>query len=223
MWRNCATRWVWTNRSACSTSIILRAWRAEIGAGRIAFAAPVRADRAAALSRDARIVSGGADRLRRHRDSRGSFFRATPRQTARPRNFVLHFAGPFRSEFRARTVLILIFSVELGWLPVSGRGGVSHLILPAVTLGAGARGDPHAHGSRFDDRRTFQRLRAHRARQRHYRNVGPVPPRVSERADSHDHHRRTAIWIAAGRNHCHRNNFFLAGNRAAGGAGHFGA
>ena len=33
-------------------------------------------------------------------------------------------------------VLILIFSVEIGWLPVSGRGGPSHLILPAITLGA---------------------------------------------------------------------------------------
>jgi peptide/nickel transport system permease protein len=31
--------------------------------------------------------------------------------------------------------LILIFSVWLRWLPSLGRGGVSHLILPAVTLG----------------------------------------------------------------------------------------
>ena len=33
-------------------------------------------------------------------------------------------------------MLILIFSVMLGWLPVSGRGGPSHLLLPAITLGA---------------------------------------------------------------------------------------
>lgn len=32
-------------------------------------------------------------------------------------------------------MLILLFSVELGWLPVSGRGGLRHLILPALTLG----------------------------------------------------------------------------------------
>jgi peptide/nickel transport system permease protein len=32
--------------------------------------------------------------------------------------------------------LILVFSIEIGWLPVSGRGGISHLVLPAVTLGA---------------------------------------------------------------------------------------
>jgi ABC-type dipeptide/oligopeptide/nickel transport system permease component len=38
--------------------------------------------------------------------------------------------------FALGPVLILIFSVMLGWLPVSGRGGISHMILPAVTLGA---------------------------------------------------------------------------------------
>jgi peptide/nickel transport system permease protein len=32
-------------------------------------------------------------------------------------------------------LLILLFSVNLGWLPVSGRGSLGHLILPAVTLG----------------------------------------------------------------------------------------
>jgi peptide/nickel transport system permease protein len=34
-------------------------------------------------------------------------------------------------------LLILLFSVHLDWLPVFGRGGVSHLILPALTLGTG--------------------------------------------------------------------------------------
>lgn len=32
-------------------------------------------------------------------------------------------------------LLIIGFSIELGWLPVSGRGGLSHLILPSLTLG----------------------------------------------------------------------------------------
>jgi ABC-type dipeptide/oligopeptide/nickel transport system permease component len=32
-------------------------------------------------------------------------------------------------------MLILVVSVELGWLPTSGRGSWKHLILPAVTLG----------------------------------------------------------------------------------------
>lgn len=38
--------------------------------------------------------------------------------------------------FALGPVLILIFSILLGWLPVSGRGGIGHLILPAMTLGA---------------------------------------------------------------------------------------
>lgn len=33
-------------------------------------------------------------------------------------------------------LLAIVFSIELGWLPVSGRGGLAHLILPAITLGA---------------------------------------------------------------------------------------
>ena len=32
-------------------------------------------------------------------------------------------------------LLILLFSIKLGVFPVSGRGGIGHLILPAVTLG----------------------------------------------------------------------------------------
>ncbi len=33
-------------------------------------------------------------------------------------------------------LLILLFSIQLGWLPVSGSGSLAHLVLPAVTLGA---------------------------------------------------------------------------------------
>ena len=33
-------------------------------------------------------------------------------------------------------LLALVFAVELGWLPVSGRGTLAHLVLPALTLGA---------------------------------------------------------------------------------------
>ncbi len=33
-------------------------------------------------------------------------------------------------------LLAIVFSVSLGWLPVSGRGTFAHLVLPAITLGA---------------------------------------------------------------------------------------
>lgn len=32
-------------------------------------------------------------------------------------------------------MMILIFGFLLGWTPISGRGTISHLILPAITLG----------------------------------------------------------------------------------------
>lgn len=32
-------------------------------------------------------------------------------------------------------MMIMVFSVKLGWLPTGGRGGVAHLIMPAITLG----------------------------------------------------------------------------------------
>ncbi len=32
-------------------------------------------------------------------------------------------------------LLIIVFAIELGWLPVSGRGGMGHLLLPSLTLG----------------------------------------------------------------------------------------
>jgi ABC-type dipeptide/oligopeptide/nickel transport system permease component len=33
-------------------------------------------------------------------------------------------------------LLAMVFSVSLGWVPVSGRGTMAHLVLPAITLGA---------------------------------------------------------------------------------------
>jgi ABC-type dipeptide/oligopeptide/nickel transport system permease component len=39
--------------------------------------------------------------------------------------------------FALGPMLILLFSITLGLLPVSGRDGFSHLILPALTLGGG--------------------------------------------------------------------------------------
>ncbi|MCX6539107.1 MAG: ABC transporter permease [Acidobacteria bacterium] len=33
-------------------------------------------------------------------------------------------------------MMAILFAVELGWLPVSGRGTLAHLVLPSLTLGA---------------------------------------------------------------------------------------
>jgi peptide/nickel transport system permease protein len=34
-------------------------------------------------------------------------------------------------------LLMIVFSIQLGWTPVSGRGGLEHLFLPSLTLGMG--------------------------------------------------------------------------------------
>ena len=34
-------------------------------------------------------------------------------------------------------LLMIVFSIQLGWTPVSGRGGLAHLFLPSLTLGLG--------------------------------------------------------------------------------------
>ncbi|MFZ0883552.1 MAG: nickel ABC transporter permease [Candidatus Acidiferrales bacterium] len=49
---------------------------------------------------------------------------------------VLTLFGLSLPNFALGPVLMLVFSVLLGWLPVTGRGGISHLVLPAFTLGA---------------------------------------------------------------------------------------
>lgn len=48
----------------------------------------------------------------------------------------LALLGVSMPNFWLGPLLILVFSIQLGWFPVSGRGGLGHLVLPALTLGA---------------------------------------------------------------------------------------
>ena len=51
---------------------------------------------------------------------------------------VVALIGQAIPNFFLGIVLILFFSVQLRWLPSSGRGGIEYLILPALTLGTAA-------------------------------------------------------------------------------------
>jgi ABC-type dipeptide/oligopeptide/nickel transport system permease component len=48
---------------------------------------------------------------------------------------VIALAGQSMPVFWVATMLILIFAVKLDWFPIAGRGGLSHLVLPAAALG----------------------------------------------------------------------------------------
>jgi peptide/nickel transport system permease protein len=49
---------------------------------------------------------------------------------------VISVAGQAIPGFWLGVLLIMLFSVELGWLPTSGRGTAEHIIMPAITLAA---------------------------------------------------------------------------------------
>jgi peptide/nickel transport system permease protein len=65
---------------------------------------------------------------------------------ARPRSMadrcarLVSLLGACLPSFWLGPLLILVFSIELGWLPVSGRGGPASVVLPALTLGLGMAG-----------------------------------------------------------------------------------
>ncbi|ETW93216.1 MAG: glutathione ABC transporter permease, partial [Candidatus Entotheonella gemina] len=62
-----------------------------------------------------------------------------PRSWLDTGSMILALLGVSMPNFWLGPLLILVFSIQIGWLPVSGRGDGSlpYLILPAVTLGTG--------------------------------------------------------------------------------------
>lgn len=50
---------------------------------------------------------------------------------------VVALFGVSMPSFWIGLMVIFIFGFQLGWFPISGRGGLEHLILPAIVLGTG--------------------------------------------------------------------------------------
>ena len=48
---------------------------------------------------------------------------------------VLSFVGVSTPQFIVAILLLYVFAAQLHWFPIGGYGGLSHLILPAMTLG----------------------------------------------------------------------------------------
>jgi peptide/nickel transport system permease protein len=48
---------------------------------------------------------------------------------------IIALLGQSLPSFWLGIVLMWIFAVKLGWFPTSGKGGISHMVLPAVALG----------------------------------------------------------------------------------------
>ena len=53
---------------------------------------------------------------------------------------IMAFAGVSAPQFVVGLILLYVFAYVIGWFPLSGFGGISHLILPALTLGIGGGG-----------------------------------------------------------------------------------
>ena len=52
----------------------------------------------------------------------------------------LGLIGVSMPAFWLAIMLVMLFAVELGWLPAAGMGGVRHIVLPAIVLGTGSAG-----------------------------------------------------------------------------------
>jgi peptide/nickel transport system permease protein len=50
---------------------------------------------------------------------------------------ILSLLGLSMPSFWLGPLLMIVFSIQLGWLPVSGAGGITHAVLPSLSLGLG--------------------------------------------------------------------------------------
>ena len=106
-------------------------------------------------------------------------------------------------------MLMMIFSVQLGWLPSAGYRTPAHLVLPAFTLGTGAM----AIVARMTRSSLLEVLRqdyVNTALAKGLREMVVIQTRVTQRHDSHDHGRGSEFRFPARWRGAHRNGICLA-------------
>ena len=112
-------------------------------------------------------------------------------------------------------LMMIVFSLDLGWFPLTGRGGLAHLVLPAVTLGTALAAilarmlrQSLVAGAR-------RRLHPHRAQQGTERDCRADAPWIAQRADAGHHAARAGgRRVADGRDR-HRDDLLMARAGAA--------
>ena len=102
---------------------------------------------------------------------------------------IIALIGVSMPSFWFALMLILLFALQLGWLPALGIGGIEYYIMPDVPL-------LHAGGHPF-------RLYDHRARQGPHRKRSPVQTRPAECADSDYYFQRLQAGPSVWRLHRH--------------------
>ena len=123
--------------------------------------------------------------------------------TARANVFALW--GLSTPNFWLGILMILLFSVQLGWLPASGyvspfedlRANLAAMIMPAFVLGNAIAAVLMRHTRSAMLQVLSCRLRAHRARQGPERARRGAQARAAQRADAGDHARRARVRHAA--------------------------
>ncbi len=107
-------------------------------------------------------------------------------------------------------LLMIVFSLHLGWLPLTGRGGLAHLVLPALTMGTALAGILARMLRQSLIAGARRRLHAHRQKQRAERICGAAGPRLAQRVDPRRQPAGAASRGIADRLDRHRNHFLVA-------------